>query len=303
MIDFTEIDSDGEIWELFTRDFLEEIGFYVESSPGRGADGGKDLLVTEQLRGNLNKYKFRWLVSCKHYAKSNKSVNERDEINIQERLDSFKADGFIGFYSTVPSAGLMTRLEQLKENGKIKDFRFFDGKLIENYLVRIGYSRLLLRFLPESYKKIKPRHLIFSDYIPVNCDYCGKDLIENHHEENYTGIVCNAEVINDDGPNKVVGVYFSCKGECDESLSDKYWREYKAITKWQDLSDIQIPIFYLKWIMGTLNELKFGRLDYTDEAFEKTKEVTLALAQIVMREMTEKEKERVHALGQIPDWV
>lgn len=303
MIDYKEIDSDGEVWELFARDFLEEIGFFVESSPGRGADGGKDLLVTEQLSGNLNKYKFKWLVSCKHYAGSNKSVNERDEINIQERLDSFKADGFIGFYSTVPSAALMTRLEQLKENGKIKDFRFFDGKLIENHLVRIGYSRLLMRFLPESYKKIKPRHLIFEHYVPVSCDYCGKDLIENHYEENYQGIVCNAEVLHDDKPNEVVDVYFSCKGECDKALSEKYWRNYGAITRWQDLSDIQIPLFYLKWIMATLNELKSGKIHYTDEAFNKTKEVTLALAQVVMREMTEKERERVHELGQLPDWI
>ncbi|TDE68666.1 restriction endonuclease, partial [Escherichia sp. KCJ4943] len=31
MINFTEIDSDGEAWESFARDFLEELGFYIES--------------------------------------------------------------------------------------------------------------------------------------------------------------------------------------------------------------------------------------------------------------------------------
>lgn len=302
MIDFTEIDSDGENWELFARDFLEELGFYIESQPDRGADGGKDLLVTEQLQGNLNKYRFRWLVSCKHYAKSNRSVTEKDEINIQERLESFQADGFIGFYSTLPSAAFNTRMSQLKENNKIKDFRFFDGKLIENYLVRIGYSRLLLRYLPESYKAIKPKHLIFSEYIPIECDCCGKDLIENHHEENYQGVVCNAEVLNDNGPNDVIDVYFACKGNCDKALKNKYWNQHKAITKWQDITDLAIPVFYLKWVMGTLNEIKTGRLNYSDDAFEKTKEIALALSQIVMREMTDKERERVCNLAMIPDW-
>lgn len=303
MIDFKEIDSDGKIWELFSRDFLEELGFYVESSPGRGADGGKDLLVTEQLQGNLNKYKFRWLVSCKHYAKSNRSVSERDELNIQERLDSFNADGFIGFYSTVPSAGLMTRMEQLKDNEKIKDFRFFDGKLIENYLVRVGYSRLLLRFLPESYKKIKPRHLVFNKYIPVRCDNCGKDLLENHHEESFQGIVCNVEIRKKGEPNRVVDVYFSCKGSCDKALEDKYHKRFGAITKWQDLTDLLVPIQYLKWIMATLNEIQYKKLDYSEEAFSKTKEIILALSQVVMREMTEKELDRMRALAEIPDWL
>ena len=54
--------------------------------------------------------------------------------------------------------------------------------------------------------------------------------------------------------------------------------------------------------MSTLNEIKFGKLNYSDKAFEKTKSITLALSQIVMREMTEKERERVRDLAMIPDW-
>ena len=48
MIDFKEISSDGETWELFSRDFLEEMGFFIETPPDRGADGGKDMLITEE---------------------------------------------------------------------------------------------------------------------------------------------------------------------------------------------------------------------------------------------------------------
>ncbi|MFZ0052571.1 MAG: hypothetical protein WAK96_12420, partial [Desulfobaccales bacterium] len=151
MIDFLEIPEDGEQWELFARDFLLESGFFIESAPDRGADGGKDMLVSEQLSGNLNKYRFTWLVSCKHFAKSKKSVSESDEPNIRERLEGFAANGFLGFYSTVPSAAFNTRLNQLKEAGKIQDFKFFDYKLIENYLIRLGYSKILMRYFPKSY--------------------------------------------------------------------------------------------------------------------------------------------------------
>ena len=140
MINFKEIEQTGEEWELFARDFLQQIGYYIESTVDRGPDGGKDLIVSEQLRGNLGNYRFKWLVSCKHFANraKNGSVKEIDEPNLLEKIESFNCDGFIGFYSTVASSGLNTRLTQLKENKKIKDVRIFDYKLIENYLIRIG---------------------------------------------------------------------------------------------------------------------------------------------------------------------
>jgi hypothetical protein len=93
MIDYCEIPSDGEIWELFARDLLEELGFIIESGPDRGADGGKDIIAKEIVKGNLGSHEFRWLISCKHYAHSNKSVTEKDEPNILERVNSFNAYG------------------------------------------------------------------------------------------------------------------------------------------------------------------------------------------------------------------
>lgn len=94
----------------------------------------------------------RWLVSCKHFAHSGNSVKENDEQNILERVRSFSAEGFMGFYSTVPSSGLNTRLYQLRNEGQIKEYRIFDHKLIENYLITEGFSELMLRYFPESYK-------------------------------------------------------------------------------------------------------------------------------------------------------
>ena len=136
MIDYTEIPYNSDLWELFARDFLQKLGFHIESPPDRGADGGKDMLVTEEIQGPVFKGRFRWLVSCKHYATSGKAVNETDdEPNILERMKSFKAGGFLGFYSTLASAGLNTRLRQLRENENIEQYRVFDHKLIENYLV------------------------------------------------------------------------------------------------------------------------------------------------------------------------
>jgi len=190
MFDFTEIPDDGEDFELFARDFLQELGFLIESTPDRGADGGKDMLISEQVSGQLHNYRYRWLVSCKHLAHSGRSVSETThERNIIERVQSFKADGFLGFYSTVPSSGLNTRLTQLRENGTLKDFYIFDRRLIETHLLTLGFSQLTRRYFPESHIRIRPIHNVFDEYIPLNCDHCGRDLLEALYTEDYTGLV------------------------------------------------------------------------------------------------------------------
>jgi hypothetical protein len=243
LVDFTELSPNGELWEMFARDFLQELGFYIESQPNRGADGGKDMLVEEQLKGTLSNYRFRWLVSCKHYASSNKSVSENEEINIRERMASFQADGFLGFYSTIPSSGLNSRLDTLKTNGHIKDYRIFDRRLIENYIIRIGYSSLLMRYFPESYKRVKPRHLIVDEYIPILCSECQKDLLESmsiDSKEAIIGFVCDYN-----NSKKVIDIYFACKGECDRKLETQYYKKYGALTAWKDISDLMIPFLYM----------------------------------------------------------
>jgi hypothetical protein len=113
LVDFAEI-ADGETRELFASEFLASIGFSIVSPPSRGPDLGKDLLISETISGRLGDYQFRWLVSCKHFSRANHSVGLTDEPDIVERVKSFHADGFLGFYSTLPSSSLTTRFEQLK---------------------------------------------------------------------------------------------------------------------------------------------------------------------------------------------
>ena len=300
MINYKEISHTGDAWELFARDFLQTRGFYIESPPDRGADGGKDLLISENISGSLNKYKFRWLVSCKHFATSTKSVSEADEPNILERLGSFKADGFIGFYSTVPSSGLNTRLQSLRSNNEIKDYYIFDSKLIENHLITAGYSHLMFRYFPESYNLIKPLHLITEKYEPMHCDACGKDLLENLYIENYKGIIVSSTRQDDKtGQHIIEDVYCACKGECDSKLAKKA-RASGLITAWVDISDLVIPIEYLRYLVATMNRLRDGDDVYSDAAYAKEKDILIKLAQKVLRFTTEEERERFKELQDLP---
>lgn len=297
MIDFTEISHEGETWELFARDFLEANGFYIESSVDRGADGKKDMIVQEYLQGTLGRYPFRWLVSCKHNAKSGKSVSEKDEPNILERLRAWNCDGFIGFYSTVPSSGLNSRLHQLKENSNIKDYRIFDGKLIENYLIRIGFSTLVMRYFSESYKKIKPLHLIMDEYIPLICDCCGKDILEEMSRKSYSALIA---YLWDRGENRrqYKDIYIACKGDCDQTLEQMYKNEHGWFTSWYDLSDLVIPTMFIDHVLSIMNNLRDDASSFDEQFFKKYRKIVIALSQKVLREMTEEERQRTRELFQ-----
>ena len=300
MINFKEIKYNDDSWELFARDFLSERGFYIESPPDRGADGGKDLLVTETIKGKLHRSEFRWLVSCKHFAHSNKSVNENnDEKNILERIKSFKADGFIGFYSTLPSSGLNSRLNALKQSKDIKDYCIFDGKSIENFLITGGYSHLLMRYLPESYKIIKPIELVLDKYRPLYCIECGKDLLIELYKSNYNAnIVYAYKYDNESSITKYEEIYCCCK-KCDSKAEVKM-RGKGYMTSWTDISDIVIPVEFLRFIFATMNRLREGSDLYTEKAYKQEKDILIALSQKVLRTTTEKERERFNQLQSLP---
>jgi len=291
MIDFTELDNDGETWELFARDFLQDLGFVIESAPDRGPDNGKDMIISETIKGKLSTTQFRWLVSCKNFAKSGKSVNENtDEQNILERCKSFCADGFIVFYSTLASSGLNSRLYNLKQKGEIKDYRIFDYKLIENYLLSYRFSKLILRYFPESYKKIRPIHKIVDEFIELKCDCCGKDLLTELYNEKYNGLI---SLVYQDTEDITVykDCYVACKGECDRKLEFEA-KKKGYFSSWTDLSDLAKPNFYLHYILSTINQLHSGQYKYENLALKKEKHILMALAQKVFHEVTEEDRNR-----------
>lgn len=158
VIDFKEIPAgntggeDQDQFELFSRDFLEDLGFKIIQHPSRGADGKKDMIVF----GNFDKNKagINWLVSCKHnaHSKSSKSVNDKDEINILERVRVNKCKGFIGVYSTLAATSLSNMLLGLSE---IKH-EIFDHRRIEKLIIgRSELRDLFWRYFTKSYDNYK----------------------------------------------------------------------------------------------------------------------------------------------------
>jgi len=309
ILDFKEIPEANtgsgfqDTFELFSRDFLEDLGFEIIQHPDRGPDGKKDLIVGEVRKGLGGSTSIRWMVSCKHYAHSGKSVSDTDELDIIDRVYKHKCQGFMGVYSTIPATSLNTKLNENKD--KI-EYQVYDRERIEKLLlVDTKGINLARRYFPISIERYilenpKPAK-IFKDTPQINCENCGKDLLS-------TGNGIFAIVRDNDNLKTKNGheyleekyMYFSCKGRCDKILENKYRLKGLYNAGWEDIDDLMIPTLFIKNIMAYTNQLQIE--DVSKEVHEKIKILYLSIFPHIARELTVKEKERVSSLYKFGIW-
>jgi hypothetical protein len=295
ILDFTEIPpangSNGlqDTFELFARDLLECIGYEIVDGPNRGADGKKDMIVKETRKGIGGHTSILWLVSCKHYAKGGKSVTDLDESDIVDRVRKHNCDGFIGFYSTVPSTALSTKLSGLK-----KEFEsvIFDREKIEHKVTQSKAGRELAgRYFPKSfelYLNENPSPVkIFKKDVVIKCENCGKDIFKD-----LQGIwVGLAKIENKGRRSKKIPThqaYFSCKGECDMRLRAYYYNKGYDDRGWLEVSHFLNPHGFLYELLDFLHRLSL--YDLHPDALQKIMLLFKASYPHVMRKPTEKEK-------------
>ncbi|MGH1399396.1 MAG: restriction endonuclease [Alphaproteobacteria bacterium] len=295
MIDFTEID-DGDDWELFARDFFSALGFVIELDPSRGADGGKDFIISEQVSGKLRTHKFRWLVSCKHNATSGKSVGPKEEPDIRERLEQHGCEGFIGFYSTLSSTGLSDRLDALKQSAHIEDFAIYDGKKITGYFYDTGFSRLASRYFPKSYENMRPIQQIVDKHVSLECEICGCDWVKEIMLKPQMGIVLSVFPMGGNGHREIEDVCVVCKGDCDQQYQNSLHAKGK-MSNWEDIEDLCNPLGFLKNCLTYMNMLHSDEYKISDQAHDNQKTIYIAIAQRVLREISDEEKERIAELS------
>ncbi len=309
VLDFKEIPEANkasglqDTFELFARDFLEFMGYKIISDPDRGADGGKDLIVEESRTGVGGETKIKWLVSCKHKAHSGNSVTPTDDENIRDRVEANGCQGFIGFYSTIASNGLATKLEGMKN--KIESQVFDHEKIERNILHSAKGLTLAERYFPSSladWRTENPQPAkIFIDKLTLKCKVCNKELFNQEDK----GIITIWQKIRDDFSNQeeYEHVFWTCRGRCDSILSERVRRMNKnLIDVWEDIADVMIPTIFIKWVMTIMNEQK-GGAKYSDEAFENLKHFMLQVFPFISRDLTSKEKEHILSPGMIPSYL
>jgi Restriction endonuclease len=307
LLDFQEIPQANkatgkqETFELFARDALDSMGFKVVLGPARGADGGKDLIVEETRPGLVEDTRIKWLVSCKHFAPTGESVRPDDEKNVLERVKAARCDGFLGFYSTLPSNGLSELLK--KQSIPVK---LFDHEEIERHLLASPPGRRLIeRYFPTSAAKLRPKPAqIFDEPIPINCDHCGKNLLEPP-----SGIWVMWEAYDESDrekrSSKYVDFHFACKGKCDRVLASQTRARHAArgsvLDGWDDIPDMTIPTIFIRKVMALMNGLAAGD-QYEPAVFDRVKSLLLATFPHISRQLNDKDREEVRRLMSIPPW-
>lgn len=166
-----------EEWEKFAVTVLSHVGYVPLTLPAYGTDGGKDFIVEGQ---NL-----KFIVSCKHYIKSGRHVGQDDEQNIGDRILQHNVNGFIGFYSTGITSALQNRLDAICNNCHYT-YKIFDQQII-THIVQSMDTKILQIFglYPNEYYM----NVLKSEYKPLRCICCGKDILEDQNIRNsITGV-------------------------------------------------------------------------------------------------------------------
>jgi len=134
-------------FELFCQEFFAVVRrMRIFEFVSNGADNGIDLGVEETTTDGQV---IRWLVSCKHKAHSRTPVSEDEEKNIIERLSRWECDGFIPFYTTLPSAKVDSLIKGVENFGRRVE-RYFKDRIERELLDSPVGTRIAARYFPRS---------------------------------------------------------------------------------------------------------------------------------------------------------
>jgi hypothetical protein len=224
-------------------------------------------------------------------------VRPSDELNVLERVQSAGCDGFLGFYSTVASSGLVNLLG----NCHSIEVQFFDHEQIERHLLESSNGhRLAERFFPLSTAPAHRAAELYIDMPPILCENCGNDLIKTPN-----GIWVLWHTVTEEHRSNI-DMHFACKGICDRKVTEVVRARHSAkgfiYDGWDDISDLLIPTVYLTKVMATVNGLAAGEA-YEVDALEKFKWLLCATFPYVARNLTTGQQKDLRRLQRIPSWL
>ena len=156
ILDFKELSAPGkgsppgEDLEALARELGQRMGLEPAWS-GRGTDQGSDLVFTERRVGVLSSSTLKWLVSCKDFAKSGRSVSEHDAGSVTDKLVQHRANAFLLVTTTTASTGLKALLDGIDAAGSVRTM-VWDRHELERLLLQDGNLDLARRHLPLSYE-------------------------------------------------------------------------------------------------------------------------------------------------------
>lgn len=121
--------------------------------PGKGADGGRDILVTFRVDDSLTKFERRWVIQCKFY-KNSVSTKQLSDINIPSLIHQYNANGYLLICKNDVTKTTTNMFEALAQNCSFKyQYLIWTG---EDFLERLyNLPSIQQQFFPKYYQSIK----------------------------------------------------------------------------------------------------------------------------------------------------
>lgn len=152
-IDFTEIELDqGFPFEQFVENLLRTLGWTIIKGAGKGVDGGRDIIASRSERTATGKTRVRkYVIQCKHYAHSGKSVNKNDISDCAYMPKKHDCSGWLLVTSSQLTTDAVEHIEAAKGMQPGADFDYWHCGHLGERLVREECHAVFRQYLPSSY--------------------------------------------------------------------------------------------------------------------------------------------------------
>lgn len=120
-LDFSEI-KNWERFEDLTAAYFDETRHLEDNNLtevfvepyGKGADGGRDILLTFRINDSIMPFERKWVVQCKFYETLKKS--HLDKINPSTLIEEYQAAGYLLICKNSVTNGVTATFENLRNN-------------------------------------------------------------------------------------------------------------------------------------------------------------------------------------------
>jgi hypothetical protein len=160
-LDFTEIKS-GEDFELFITSMLRALSWEILIPPGRGPDGGVDILVRSPRDPNTD-VSTVFIIQCKHLASSGRAVGMEhlSGPSLSDLLRARGAQGYILATSTIASQAVQNHFVQLN-SADGRPYLLWDRTMLEGKLASLKEPKIVNQYFPKSGTALQR-----SEYVPT----------------------------------------------------------------------------------------------------------------------------------------
>ncbi|KEI70785.1 restriction endonuclease [Endozoicomonas elysicola] len=208
-IDFKRISDDGEDFELLIRDVLESHGVKILSSPSRGADQKKDLIVEVENKDQIGTTtSIKYLVQCKHKAHSNKSVYENELGDWRSACKKFKVDGYFLITSTIASATVQSNFDAENSDRNGFKMKVWDRQQLQSMIERSPKSVSIIK----QYNLKNSINILFEQIERILCGeyHLPFKHIDTVNENHFKGLIFSKVELNNEFKTEEKRIGYFC---------------------------------------------------------------------------------------------